>query len=143
MSTLNVEIKPLPSGADTEARKVASWLLSKDANFQVVEDVDICKNTKELATMTSNLLELFANEIQNRIPRKAKPLETRVTAIHFNRSTIVPLEQGWMMELIPIHVEGAVVVGDRPLDPDSYFHLTQHVKVSGDFFGLLLLSRLP
>ncbi|KAF2966280.1 hypothetical protein GQX73_g7290 [Xylaria multiplex] len=67
MSALNVEIKPLPSGAHTEARKVETWLLSKDADFQVVEDVDICKNTKGLATMASNLLELFANEIQRKI----------------------------------------------------------------------------
>ncbi|GAW15324.1 hypothetical protein ANO14919_047330 [Xylariales sp. No.14919] len=143
MSTLSMESKPLPSGADAEARKVAKWLLGKDADFQIVEDVDICKNTKGLATVTSDLLELFTDEIQNWIPHRAKPSEIRVTAIHFNRPTIVPLEKGWMMDLIPIHVNENVKVGDRSLDLNSYFHLAQQVRVSGDFFGLLLLSRLP
>ncbi|KAI1428428.1 hypothetical protein F5Y12DRAFT_782598 [Xylaria sp. FL1777] len=132
---MDIQSKSLPSGADAEVGKVAAWLLSKDANFQIVDDVDICKNTKGLATITSDLLELFANEIQI--------LETRVIAIHFHRPTIVPLEQGWIMDLIPIHVEGPVTVGGQSLDLNSYFHLTQQARVSGDFFGLLLLSRLP
>ncbi|KAI3317586.1 hypothetical protein HD806DRAFT_541054 [Xylariaceae sp. AK1471] len=143
MTTPAAESRPLPSGAEKDIGKVAAWLLSTEANFQTVDHVTICKNIGGLATVTSDLSELFAGEIKKQIPGRMKPVQTRVTAIHFDRPTVIPLKQGWVMELIVIPVvNGAVVVGDQPFAPNSYFHITDQAQVSGDFFGVLLLSQL-
>ena len=47
------------------------------------------------------------------------------------------------MELIPIPTaQGTVEVGGQEAIAGNYFHLTSPVRVSGDFFGILLLSQI-
>ncbi|KAI0974554.1 hypothetical protein F4678DRAFT_423139 [Xylaria arbuscula] len=66
----------------------------------------------------------------------------RVTGIHFNCPTIIPIDAGWVINLILIHVvEGPVGGGLSQLSPNSYVHLSKEASVSGDFLGLLLLFR--
>ncbi|KAI0107017.1 hypothetical protein GGR51DRAFT_571261 [Nemania sp. FL0031] len=142
MSISSVEIRPFPSGAAAEASKVANWPLGGEADFQIIDGVNICKNVKGLTTISSNLLELFVNEIQHRVPHEKKYLETRITALRFHNPIILPLEPGWMIHLIPVRMEGAVAVEGQPLEPDAYFHITQQARLSGDFVGLILLYRV-
>ncbi|KAJ8131625.1 hypothetical protein O1611_g2007 [Lasiodiplodia mahajangana] len=99
MADSTLENKSLPPGAVAELEKVANWLQSPDAKFQTANDVQICHNTEELATVTTGLLEGFA-----RTEVKDKPTESRVTAIHFDSPTMVPVEAEWVVDLIPIHV---------------------------------------
>ncbi|KAK5633231.1 hypothetical protein RRF57_008946 [Xylaria bambusicola] len=129
--------KALPPGVIIELEKVAEWLRSADANFQTTNDIKICNNAGGLAAVTSGLLEKFTvTEVKN------GPVESRVTAIHFDCPTIVPVDAGWIVDLIPVHVvEEPVILGEIPLSPNSYIHLSEKASVSGDFFGLLLLFR--
>ncbi|KAI0529953.1 hypothetical protein GGR58DRAFT_495102 [Xylaria digitata] len=136
-----VESRPLPATADAEVENLATWLRSDEADFQTVDQIRICKNTDGLSGATSKLSALFRDEIKGRLSNGL--VKTRVTALHFENPTAVPLEPGWIMELIPIHiVEGAVEVGDQQHTPSSYFHLTAQARVSGNFFAVLLLSRI-
>ncbi|KAI1155939.1 hypothetical protein F4825DRAFT_446937 [Nemania diffusa] len=156
-----VEIRPLPAGADAEVANLATWLNSGEADFQTVDRIRICKNTDGLSSATSELSALFMGDIkaclilwrnysnnpfdsrafQDRLPDGH--VKTRVTAIHFEDPTAVPLEPGWVMELIPILIdEGTVKVGDQQHTPNTYFHLTAQARVSGNFYGILLLSHI-
>ncbi|KAI1419924.1 hypothetical protein F5Y12DRAFT_176199 [Xylaria sp. FL1777] len=145
MTNPAVESWPLPADAVSETDGVANWLRSEDANFQTVDQIKICKNINGLSTATAKLSEHFTEEIRSRLPNgRAKPSQTRVSAIHFENPTAVPLEPGWVMELIPIYtVQGTVEVGGQQHSPNTYFHLTSPARVSGNFFGLLLLSQIP
>ncbi|KAI0879543.1 hypothetical protein GGS24DRAFT_437829 [Hypoxylon argillaceum] len=136
-----VEIRPLPAGADAEVANLATWLNSGEADFQTVDRIRICKNTDGLSSATSELSALFMGDIKDRLPDGH--VKTRVTAIHFEDPTAVPLEPGWVMELIPIDIaEGTVKVGDQQHTPNTYFHLTAQARVSGNFYGILLLSHI-
>ncbi|KAI0440204.1 hypothetical protein F4803DRAFT_528205 [Xylaria telfairii] len=137
MADSALENKSLPDGAVTELEKVAKWLRSPDANFQITDNVKICNNTNGLAAVTADFLQKFAKEVPVCVS------ESRVTAIHFDSPTTVPVDAGWVVYLVPIHVlEGPVTVEGRPLSPNSYIHLATGASVSGGFFGLLLLFHL-
>ncbi|OTA67113.1 hypothetical protein K449DRAFT_430292 [Hypoxylon sp. EC38] len=137
MANVNLESKPLPQGAVVEVPKVALWLQTSAANFQVLDNVNICRNTDGLAKATSCLFKQFATEVT------CAPSQNRVTAIHFNRPSVVPVEKGWIVDLIPVHiVENAVMVENQQLDANHYVRLTKETSVSGNFFAVLLLSQL-
>ncbi|KAI1780707.1 hypothetical protein F4818DRAFT_396554 [Hypoxylon cercidicola] len=128
--------KPLPSQAVTELVKVASWLQSEKADFQYVDNINICNNKEGLAKVTNDLIKQFATEIT------PKSSQNRVTAIHFSQSGIVPVEQGWTVYIMPVHVVGGtIMVEDQQLNLGFYCHLEENTHVSGDFFAVLLLSR--
>ncbi|KAI1300644.1 hypothetical protein F5Y03DRAFT_363987 [Xylaria venustula] len=145
MASFAVERRPLPPDAVAEADKVATWLRSGAADFQIVDQISICKNVNGLFSATSRLSELFEDEIKNHLPAgHPRPSQTRVIAIHFEKPTALPVDPGWVIELLPVHVvQGPVEVGDQQHTPKSYFHLTTKTRVSGDFFSILLLSQIP
>ncbi|KAI6086211.1 hypothetical protein F4821DRAFT_238691 [Hypoxylon rubiginosum] len=136
MSNDGLKSNRLPSAAITELLKVADWLQSEKAKFQNVDDVNICNNREGLTKATSNLISQFATKVIR------ASSENRVTAIHFTKSAVVPVEQDWAVYFIPVHiVEGPVMVGDQKLDKGDYCHLEENVEISGDFYAVLLLSR--
>ncbi|KAI1400051.1 hypothetical protein F4819DRAFT_487945 [Hypoxylon fuscum] len=138
MSSEDLKGKPLPSKAVDELAKVAAWLQSDAANFEVVDNIKICKNIDGLATATVDLLKRFTAEV------KKRPTQNRITALHFDQPAIVPVEEGWNVDLIPVHlVEKPVEVESQQLNLGHYFHLTKEARVSGEFFAVLLLSQLP
>ncbi|KAI0502723.1 hypothetical protein F5B22DRAFT_652831 [Xylaria bambusicola] len=144
MANPTITQRRLPTDSITEVGRVATWMVSEDADFQTHDQIKICKNTSGLSATTSKLAELFTQEIKSQLPDgHAKPLQTRVTAIHFENPTALPLEPGWMMEFIPIPTaQGVIEVDGQRAIPNYYFHLTAPVRVSGNFFGILLLSQI-
>ncbi|KAI1138519.1 hypothetical protein F5Y05DRAFT_384329 [Hypoxylon sp. FL0543] len=137
MANVNSKSKPLPSGAAGELAKVADWLQTSEADFQTVNNINICKNTQGLATVTDELLKQFAAEVTS------APSENRVTAIHFDRSAVVPVEDSWTVDLIPVHSNGGTItVESQQLSIGQYVHLKKEVRVSGESFAVLLLSQL-
>ncbi|KAJ8132895.1 hypothetical protein O1611_g728 [Lasiodiplodia mahajangana] len=119
MASPKIEFRNVPADAIPEAEEVATWLRGGEADFQIVEGI---------------LKELPGDQ--------TRPSESRIVAIHFEQPTIVPYEQGWMMEFIPVHtVKGPVQVGGQELSPNSYVHLTTEVRVTGDFYVILLMSK--
>ncbi|KAI1447105.1 hypothetical protein F5Y02DRAFT_380997 [Annulohypoxylon stygium] len=137
MANINMRIKSLPQGAIAEFDKVSKWLRSNDANFQSVNNTKICKNTQGLADITNDLLKQFAREID------CPSSQNRITAIHFNQSAAVPVEEGWVVDLMPVDMgEGPVTVESQKLNLGQYVHLTEEANISGNFFALLLLSQL-
>jgi hypothetical protein len=58
------EVRGLPADASTEAEKIATWSLSEEADFQSIDQIQICKNTSGFATVTSKLSGLFTEEIE-------------------------------------------------------------------------------
>ncbi|KAI2467928.1 hypothetical protein F4781DRAFT_289235 [Annulohypoxylon bovei var. microspora] len=137
MANANLQTKPLPSGAINELSEVAGWLQSNDADFQSVNNIKICKNIHGLASATDNLLKQFAKEVTS------PPSQNRVTAIHFDQPAVVPVEKGWVVDLMPVQiVEGSVTVESKELNLGHYVHLTEEARVSGNFFAVLLLSQL-
>ncbi|KAI0378153.1 hypothetical protein F5Y04DRAFT_262526 [Hypomontagnella monticulosa] len=129
--------KALPSGAVTELSRVFEWLQSRNADFQSIGNIKIFSNTNGLADATNNLLKQFAAEV------KSTPSTNRVTVIRFDQPAVIPVDQGWEVDLIPIYItKGPVVVGDEQLDMGYYFHLTKEVQVSGEFVAVLLLTQL-
>ncbi|KAI0896260.1 hypothetical protein F4806DRAFT_55993 [Annulohypoxylon nitens] len=136
MASVDIQPKPMPSGAITEFIRVGEWLQSSAANFQAANNIKICKNTDALAEVTKALLKQFVKEVT------VNSLETLVTAIHFEQPAMVPVEEGWVVDLMPIHTEGSVYVGNTELNLGHYVHLTKEVDVSGNFFAVLLLSKL-
>ncbi|KAI1455377.1 hypothetical protein F4805DRAFT_271501 [Annulohypoxylon moriforme] len=137
MANINLQSKPLPSGAITELSKVAEWLQSSAADFQTVNNIKICKNTQGLANATETLLKQFAKEVAS------PPSQNRVSAIHFNQSASLPVETGWVVDLMPVHiVGGSAAVESKELKLGHYVHLTKEAQISGDFFAVLLLSKI-
>lgn len=55
--------KPLPPQAIGELTKVATWLQSGKAEFQHVDNVNICNNKAGLTKVATNLIKEFATEI--------------------------------------------------------------------------------
>ncbi|KAI1200694.1 hypothetical protein F5X97DRAFT_77627 [Nemania serpens] len=141
MSNPTLRSIPFPVDATTEAKKVEAWLLSKDAEFQLVDDLNICKNLTGLASITDELVEIIGAANEHNIPNYEQSQEKSIIAIHFLHPTVLPLDQDWVMDLIPIHAEEEIFVGDQLLDPGSYFHTTQQARVFGEFYGLVVLSR--
>ncbi|KAI1215158.1 uncharacterized protein F4807DRAFT_406116 [Annulohypoxylon truncatum] len=137
MANINLQIKSLPSGAVAEFEKVSKWLRSNAAEFQNINGIKICKNTKGLADITNHLLKQFARVVES------TSSQNRITAIHFDHSAAVPVEEGWVVDLMPVDVdEGPVTVGSQKLNLGQYVHLNEEADVSGNFFALLLLSQL-
>ncbi|KAI1411850.1 hypothetical protein F5Y13DRAFT_51726 [Hypoxylon sp. FL1857] len=137
MANVNSKSKRLPSGAAGELAKVAAWLQTGTADFQTVNNIKICRNTQGLADITTDLLKQFAAEVT------IAPSENRVTAIHFDQPAVVPVEQGWTVDLIPVHINGGTItVESQPLELGHYVHLKKETRVSGEFFAVLLLSQL-
>ncbi|OTA89593.1 hypothetical protein M434DRAFT_398485 [Hypoxylon sp. CO27-5] len=137
MANVNSKSKPLPSGAVGELSKVADWLQSSEADFQTVNNIKICRNTQGLANVTADLLKQFAAEVTS------APSENRVTSIHFDQPAVVPVEEGWTVDLIPVHISsGTITVESQQLSLDQYAHLKKEARVSGEFFAVLLLSQL-
>ncbi|KAI1086573.1 hypothetical protein F5B19DRAFT_478770 [Rostrohypoxylon terebratum] len=137
MANNNFKIKPLPSGAVAKVPPVALWLQTSAANFQLVDNIKICKNIEGLADKTTDLLKYFAAEVTFPVS------QNRITAIHFDEPAVVPVEEGWTVDLIPVHLVGGVMkVEDEVLNPEFYVHLTKKAQVSGDFFAVLLLSQI-
>lgn len=63
-------------------------------------------------------------------------------AIRFDKSAVVPVEEGWTVYLIPVHIVGGIVtVEGQQLNLGDYCYLEENVQVSGTFFAVLLLSR--
>ncbi|KAI1098785.1 hypothetical protein F4804DRAFT_350046 [Jackrogersella minutella] len=81
MANVNLQTKSLPSGAVAELVQVAKWLQSIAADFQPVDNVEICQNTEGLADITKNLLRRLSSELTAR----STPSENRVTSIHFSQ----------------------------------------------------------
>ncbi|KAI1376329.1 hypothetical protein F4677DRAFT_88705 [Hypoxylon crocopeplum] len=136
MAGANSEAMLLPSKAISELPKVADWLQTSDADFQTVNSIDICRNADGLASTTADLLKQFAAEV------KSAPSQNRVTAIRFDQPAVVPVEKGWNVDLIPVHIVGTVMVESQQLELGSYVHLKREARVSGEFFAILLLSQL-
>ncbi|KAI0835750.1 hypothetical protein F5Y06DRAFT_275287 [Hypoxylon sp. FL0890] len=137
MANINSKSKPLPSGAVGELAKVADWLQTSEADFQTVNNIKICRNTQGLANVTTDLLKQFSAEVTS------APSENRVTAIHFDQPAVVPVEQGWTVDLIPVHTNGGTItVESEQLNLGQYVHLKKEARVSGEFFAVLLLSQL-
>ncbi|KAI2618370.1 hypothetical protein GGR54DRAFT_640496 [Hypoxylon sp. NC1633] len=137
MASTNLKTKPLPSGAESELDKISAWLRDSDADFQSVSGINICRNTTGLTTTTADLLKHFLAEI------KPAPSQNRVTAIHFDQHAVVPVEKGWAVDLIPVHIEdGVATVGSEQLDLGNYIHLNEESRVTGNFYAILLLSEL-
>jgi hypothetical protein len=67
MSGANLSGKSLPSKAVDELAKVAAWLQSSTAKFEIVDSIKICKNIDGLATVTAGLLKRFTAEVKVRI----------------------------------------------------------------------------
>ncbi|KAI5924568.1 hypothetical protein F4810DRAFT_664212 [Camillea tinctor] len=131
------DIKLLPQGAIAEIPKIAEWLQSKEAEFKIVDDIEICKNSNDLAKVADKFLKKFAKEVT------PNPSQNRLTAIYLDQPTIVPIDQGWIVDLIPVHVvEGIVTVEGRQLDKGHYLHMKEEAWVSGDFYAVLLLTEL-
>ncbi|KAI2641348.1 hypothetical protein GGS26DRAFT_287 [Hypomontagnella submonticulosa] len=136
MANNDLKGKVLPSGAVAELSKVFEWLQSKDSDFQPVGNIKIFGNTKGLADATTNLLKQFAAEVTS------TPSTSRVTAIHFDEPAVIPVDHGWEVDLIPVHIaKGPVLVGNERLNMGYYFHLTKEVQVSGGFVAVLLLTQ--
>ncbi|KAI1390661.1 uncharacterized protein F4822DRAFT_157605 [Hypoxylon trugodes] len=136
MASVGSEARDLPAGAYAELGNIALWFQSEAANFQVTNDIEVCTNTNGLAETAEKFLGEFRSEI------RPPPSEVRITAIHFNQPTIVPVEEGWSVDLIPVRVVGDVVrVGGQMLWPSRYIHLQREARVSGDFFTILVLSK--
>ncbi|OTA98068.1 hypothetical protein M426DRAFT_17793 [Hypoxylon sp. CI-4A] len=137
MASATPESRPMPPGAAGKLANVALWLQKSAADFQDVNNVKICKNTKGLVDTTTELLKHFAVSI------KSTPSQHRVTAIHFDKPAAIPIEKGWTIDVIPVHLVGEdVEIGGYPVDLENYFHLEGETKVSGDFFAVLLLSHV-
>ncbi|KAI0813987.1 hypothetical protein GGR55DRAFT_633467 [Xylaria sp. FL0064] len=143
MAKLFSERRSLPAGAAAEMEQLATWMRSEAADFQIEDQIKFCKNTKKLSSVASRLGELFTFEIENLLPSGySSPLKFRASAIHFEKPTALPVDPGWMIELIPVHiVRGPVEVGDEQHIPNSFFHVSTRTRVSGDFFGLLLMTQ--
>jgi hypothetical protein len=66
-----------------------------------------------------------------------------VTAIHFDRPAVVPAEEGWVMDIIPIHIaQGPVTVSSHELGLGHYAHLKGEARLTGDLYAVVLLSKL-
>ncbi|KAI0097501.1 hypothetical protein GGR51DRAFT_578047 [Nemania sp. FL0031] len=155
MSSSEVEIRQMPANAIPQAEKIKIWLLSEDADFQIVEGIRICKNVEGLAEATWRLGKSFLDEIKacliqlsyliamRDLPdNQDKPSENSVIALHFEKPTIVPCEPGWKIEFIPVYtVKGPVKVAGREVSPNSYAHLTEEERVTGDFYAILLMFK--
>ncbi|CAG9997301.1 unnamed protein product [Clonostachys byssicola] len=132
----NLTIHSLPL-ADSEIAEVAAWLETQDANFQCVENFQICQNTAQLAKVCNTLVkEIMKNT-------EPSPSQNRVSAMKFDRPAVVPTQDGWIVDVIPVKVtEGSVKIADQPLAVGQYARLAKSVEVTGDFFAVLLLSEL-
>ncbi|KAI0534984.1 hypothetical protein GGR58DRAFT_504771 [Xylaria digitata] len=127
--------KPLPPGASDEILEVAKWLKGPKAKYSVTANTKFCSNPEELASVTSNLLSRFLEEMPN------APLESNVAAIHFEDSTDIPIDAGWVVNLIPVHEVQGVAIEDHTLYSNHYVQLNKDRNVLGNFFGLIFMFR--
>ncbi|KAI1085988.1 hypothetical protein F5B19DRAFT_498789 [Rostrohypoxylon terebratum] len=136
MAIADIQLKPMPLGAPDEFKKIREWLQSNAADFQTANNIKICKNTDALSDVTKGLLKKFVKGVT------VVSSKTLVTAIHFEQSAIVPVDEGWVVDLMPVHTTGPVKVEGKDFNLGHYVHLTEDANVSGDFFAILLLSKL-
>ncbi|KAI1274203.1 hypothetical protein F5Y07DRAFT_401691 [Xylaria sp. FL0933] len=137
MAGLSSERRLLPAGAAVEAQKIATWMCSKEARFFHIENqIAFCTNKSELS---SNLLPNGYSKSQI----------SHVTAMHFEKPTVLPVYSKFMVELIPVDIlRGPVQVGDKKYIPNTFFHVSNETqdegetRVSGDFFALLFMTPL-
>jgi hypothetical protein len=62
--------------------------------------------------------------------------------IQQDQSTVLPVEDGWEIDFIPVRVVGGnPSIGGEELGLGYYAHLTTKTKVAGDIYAVLLLSR--
>ncbi|KAI0423464.1 hypothetical protein F5Y09DRAFT_356378 [Xylaria sp. FL1042] len=127
--------RPLPPGASVEISKVAEWLQGPKAKYAVSGNTKFCSNSKELAFVTPNLLERFIEEMPK------VPLESAVASICFEHPTLIPIDAGWVVNLVPVHDVQGVAIEDHTLYSNHYVQLTKDSIVSGSFYGLLLVFR--
>ncbi|KAI1447104.1 hypothetical protein F5Y02DRAFT_51855 [Annulohypoxylon stygium] len=137
MADANSQSKPLPPRAVSALSKVSNWLRDDIADFQTLKNTKICKNIQGLADITAELMRGFAAEV------KFTSSENRVTAIRFDEPAIVPVDEGWVVDLIPVHIMGGIAkVNNSEIKLVNYARLREGAEVSGQFFAVLLLSRL-
>ncbi|VUC27755.1 unnamed protein product [Clonostachys rosea] len=132
----DLSIHSLPL-ADSEIEEVAAWLETKDANFECVQNFQICKNTADLAKVCNKLVK---EVLKNTEPT---PTENRVSAMKFDRPAVIPTQDGWIVDVIPVKItEGPVEMADKLLAVGQYARLARPVEVTGGFSAVLLLSKL-
>ncbi|KAI1289060.1 hypothetical protein F5Y03DRAFT_401331 [Xylaria venustula] len=127
--------KPLPPGASTELWKVAEWLQGPKAKYSVTDNIKFCSNPEELAYKTANLLETFLKEMPK------APLESVVAAIRFEQPAVIPIEAGWVVNLIPVDEVHGVAIEDHTLYSNHYAQLNQDARISGSFYALVFMFR--
>ncbi|KAI1099110.1 hypothetical protein F4804DRAFT_94058 [Jackrogersella minutella] len=64
MANVNSKSKRLPELAANELAAVSEWLQSDKADFQTVNQINICGNPEGLAVATADLLKQFAAEVK-------------------------------------------------------------------------------
>ncbi|KAJ2897469.1 hypothetical protein MKZ38_004663 [Zalerion maritima] len=80
-----------------------------------------------------------------KLPRaKSSILESRITAAHFHKSTVLTVEQDEMIDIIPVHCKDGTEhkIGDDRVDLGWYFHTKKEIPVEPDFHAILIVSRL-
>ncbi|KAI6083366.1 hypothetical protein F4821DRAFT_244979 [Hypoxylon rubiginosum] len=139
MSSDGLKSWPLPSAAARQLREVASWLQSEKAAFHLVNSSEICGNKDGMVDVTSRLIAAIAAQHPS---DQSASIENRVAAIHFDTLTVIPVDQGWAMYLIPVHaVKGTIIVDGQQLNMGHYCHLKETFQVEGDFYAVLILCR--
>lgn len=155
MSSDGLKSWPLPSAAARQLREVASWLQSEKAAFHLVNSSEICGNKDGMVDVTSRLIAAIAAQhpvcinhicywgVANTVKSdQSASIENRVAAIHFDTLTVIPVDQGWAMYLIPVHaVKGTIIVDGQQLNMGHYCHLKETFQVEGDFYAVLILCR--
>ncbi|KAJ8132900.1 hypothetical protein O1611_g726 [Lasiodiplodia mahajangana] len=142
MTSHTVEIREMPREVIPEVEKIATWLRSGSPTYQQAENVRICQSLDELDDK-DKLKRLFLNEIKKGLPNGRDPSDSHMYVIHYQAPALVPLGEGWIMELIPLYtVKGPVRVGGKELSRNSYFHLTARDHASGDFYAAMIIFKI-
>jgi len=103
--------------------------------FIAMKKVPLIPLPEEIMTLTDWLL-----------PQQNSPAsQTRVTMIHIQKdtSTMLPVDVGWEVDLIPVRqVGGQPSVGGEELGLGHYAHLTKSCEVTGDMYAVLVLWEI-
>ncbi|KAI0181762.1 hypothetical protein GGR52DRAFT_54611 [Hypoxylon sp. FL1284] len=139
MSSVGLKSNPLPEKGTDELPKIAVWLQSEEAKFCSPDGiVSMCDNSEGLLKATWTLMNQLVTNVMS------SSSENRVSAAHFNKPAEIPIASGWMVYFMPVHVvSGTITVQGQELGLGHYcrFDENEKVRITGDFFALLLLCR--